>query len=181
MKVCYSCKKEKLEVDFAKNHSKKDGLSARCKACDKIYYREYYKKNRDKKIKQTCEYQKKHYKNSDGHWMQLGDHKLGTEAIKTPTQSDIDWFAGFYEGEGTCYSNAAQCCGCAITQKDPEALHEIRDFFGGKVGSYIRKKTGRTYYRWYLSGKRAAAFLQLVLQHPRTTARRKAQIEKVLQ
>src|SRR5437762_7408253 len=114
MKTCYQCKMGKLESDFVKNHSKKDGLSAHCKDCDKIYYREYYKKNRDKKIKQACEYQKQHYVSTNGHWMQLGDQKSGVEPLEIPTQNDIDWVVGIYEGEGTCYKNAVKCCGCSI-------------------------------------------------------------------
>jgi hypothetical protein len=113
--------------------------------------------------------------------MQLGDQKPGSEPTEIPSQDDITWYCGIYEGEGTCFQSQSGCPQCRIVQKDPELLYNARNLFGGVVRSYIRKKDNRTYYYWIISGKRAADFLMLVLQHPRTTARRKAQINKVLE
>ena len=54
MKVCTKCKVNKLEIEFSKNKSRKDGHNAWCKSC----YNEYNKNNKNKKCKK--EYQKKY-------------------------------------------------------------------------------------------------------------------------
>jgi len=54
MKVCTKCKVEKLEIEFSKNKSRKDGHNVWCKYC----YNEYNKNNKNKKCKK--EYQKKY-------------------------------------------------------------------------------------------------------------------------
>ncbi len=43
MKICGHCKIEKLQSDFSLNCSKKDGLRAQCKDCDKAYYKTHQK------------------------------------------------------------------------------------------------------------------------------------------
>ena len=49
-KQCYVCKKQKDSEAFSINKSKKDGLSGRCKSCQKEYFKEYYKNNKEKHI-----------------------------------------------------------------------------------------------------------------------------------
>lgn len=41
LKFCYSCKLDKLIIDFSKNKNKKDGLNDMCKFCSKIYHKNY--------------------------------------------------------------------------------------------------------------------------------------------
>lgn len=58
-KICFNCKQEKIESEFAKNISKKDGLASSCKLCicSKKYYLKYNKtehyKKYNKKYQQT--------------------------------------------------------------------------------------------------------------------------------
>jgi hypothetical protein len=55
MKICETCKQNKPFSDFNKNKAKKDGYGTKCRACMKIYRKEYYEKNKDfvmKKVKE---------------------------------------------------------------------------------------------------------------------------------
>ena len=56
MKTCTKCKIEKLEVEFCKERSAKDGLQTKCKRCDKIY--------REQNIERIDTYKKNYYKNN---------------------------------------------------------------------------------------------------------------------
>ena len=49
MKTCGMCKVDKVESDFSKNASRKDGLNPRCKSC----MREYEQTDKRKMSKQT--------------------------------------------------------------------------------------------------------------------------------
>lgn len=51
MKICRVCKKEKSLNEFSINKSKKSGINDECKECQKEYFRNYYKKNKEKHIK----------------------------------------------------------------------------------------------------------------------------------
>jgi hypothetical protein len=52
MKICNKCKQEKLLSSFSRSTASKDGLTARCKECDK----EYYDTNKDKMIGYRVKY-----------------------------------------------------------------------------------------------------------------------------
>ena len=47
MKVCTKCGQTKPKTEFSKKTSKRDGLKASCKACDKEYHAAYYAANAD--------------------------------------------------------------------------------------------------------------------------------------
>ena len=59
MKTCYVCKVEKLEEEFNKTKSSKDGLQFECRSCNKEKSKEYYYKNKQKIIKTNIKYRKK--------------------------------------------------------------------------------------------------------------------------
>jgi len=48
MKFCFKCEQEKLESQFYKDRTKKDGLNGKCKVCQMEYFNEYIKKNAEK-------------------------------------------------------------------------------------------------------------------------------------
>jgi acetyl-CoA carboxylase beta subunit len=48
MKICNKCGIEKDEREFRKNKYGKDGLRTNCKDCEKLSYKEYYKRNKEK-------------------------------------------------------------------------------------------------------------------------------------
>lgn len=50
MKKCCYCKELKLESEFNKHKSRKDGLQSRCKPCDRKRALEYFNKNRELQI-----------------------------------------------------------------------------------------------------------------------------------
>lgn len=58
MKRCYKCKKNKGVIEFAKHKNRRDGLSARCKSCDKEYKKEYYEINKSIINEKTSVYYK---------------------------------------------------------------------------------------------------------------------------
>ena len=62
MKFCFKCKQEKLESQFYKDRTKKDGLNAKCKVCQMEYFNEYIKNNAEKfrKLKAAWYKRKKH-------------------------------------------------------------------------------------------------------------------------
>lgn len=47
MKNCSKCHVSKVEEEFSKNKSKKDGLSSECKQCHRLVRNKYYAQNRD--------------------------------------------------------------------------------------------------------------------------------------
>lgn len=53
MKRCCSCGIEKLESEFNKNCTRKDGLQIQCRDCNKIQSKDYYKRNK-KKHSELC-------------------------------------------------------------------------------------------------------------------------------
>ena len=90
----------------------------------------------------------------------------------TPEESDVMFFAGFYEGEGSACGQANGAIIVQIPQKDPEVLYRGRSLWGGS----IRVPSGRDVSVWVMSGDRARLFLRAV--YPYLSSRRKLQIEK---
>lgn len=92
------------------------------------------------------------------------------EPTKVPTDFEIAWSAGLYEGEGHIQNyNTSHRATARITQKDPEILYWMRDWFGGNV-----VKQGSCMV-WIACGDRARYFLALI--YPYLSSRRKAQID----
>jgi len=52
MKMCTKCGEEKPSTEFTKDKYKSDGLSSQCRECKKAKCKKYYRKNREKQIKQ---------------------------------------------------------------------------------------------------------------------------------
>jgi hypothetical protein len=99
-------------------------------------------------------------------------HKVAThEPTKVPTAVDIAWSAGIFEGEGCPQSNGPGRINVRVTQKDPELLYRLRDWFGGSIVAQGSCKV------WLACGDRGRYFLALV--YPFLTARRKAQVDTV--
>ena len=116
----------------------------------------------------------------------MGKRKADRKAYqpkRTPTQEEIIFAAGFYEGEGCiCLVNKKRVNGKAISvvigQKDPEILYRLRDLFGGAI--YERHNSGANkikLHAWVMWGYFAKPFLRQIFQYLST--RRKEQIEKV--
>ncbi len=53
MKICRVCKEKKNLCFFSQNKRKNDNLNDECKECQKAYFKEYYKNNKEKHIKRV--------------------------------------------------------------------------------------------------------------------------------
>lgn len=96
------------------------------------------------------------------------------EPTRVPTSHDIAWVAGFYEGEGHASGIKGRTI-AHLTQKDPETLYRIREYFGGSI-TQVRINTPHYCHQWKLYGDKARLFFQAI--YPYMSVRRKLQIEK---
>ena len=103
---------------------------------------------------------------------ELTTRKPELEATRIPTPIDIAWAAGIYEGEGTCRVRRSEAIELSVTQKDPEILYRLRDWFGGKV---CDNGAHNGVHIWCVYGNHARIFLTLC--YPRLSARRRAQAD----
>jgi hypothetical protein len=87
-----------------------------------------------------------------------------------PTEDDVVFFAGFYEGEGSAQGGARNGTTVHVVQKDQELLHRGRSLWGGSICL-----NNRGISDWVMSGDRARKFLIAI--YPYLSARRKGQIE----
>lgn len=114
--------------------------------------------------------------------MRIRKDKSGLDAKLVPTDLDVAWAAGIYEGEGSCVAggNGGRSFAVRVNQKDPEMLYRMKDLFGGSIKLYDEEKKGRvngrfSLYAWTVCGDRARTFLGSI--YPYLTSRRKAQID----
>ena len=96
---------------------------------------------------------------------------------------DIIWFAGVYEGDGSCsWTSSTQIV--TLTQKDAWLPLRLRNLFGGSINKRpmrlnpkFRSPDIPNVYQWYITGARARGLLMSIygLLSPR-----QKQIRKVL-
>ena len=105
-----------------------------------------------------------------------GPGKRFVAASLTPTDCQIAWAAGIFEGEGsigrTNRSKGVGSLSVAVVQKDPWLLYELQRLFGGTIGD-IRKDGCRS---WYLFAERADSFINHI--YPYLSPRRREQVVK---
>lgn len=103
-------------------------------------------------------------------------------AAVSPGIRQIEWAAGFLEGEGSFRSSGTRR-GCTehvnVAQQQREPLGRMQRYFGGKIAHYTPKTRSRPYYTWNISGERARGVILTVfaLMSPR----RQGQIRDSLQ
>ena len=88
-----------------------------------------------------------------------------------PTEKDVYFFAGFYEGEGSACLTKSNGTIVQVPQKDPEVLYTARSLWGGSI-----RPNGKGIHVWVVTGDRARIFLIAI--YPFLSGRRKQQIEK---
>lgn len=93
--------------------------------------------------------------------------------VVAPSPKVIAWAAGIYEGEGSC-GLTSRTVHCTICQKDPELLHRMVKYFGGRVRTIHNGK----HHEWRIAGPRSLGFLLTIYGF--LTGRRQGQIRKVL-
>ena len=106
-------------------------------------------------------------------WHRTGDHTtvkntLGFEhpttkkASRSPTMRDIEWAAGFLEGEG-CFTQSTKGCEVITAVQTVDNLHPLNkllDLFGGSVRmSYKAFDNCKECHRWQVSGSRARGIM----------------------
>ena len=91
-----------------------------------------------------------------------------------PTAMDLAWFAGLFEGEGSVSGQGYP----EMSQKDDWPLRFIRDRFGGTIALYTSKSSGRSYFRWWLTGPHGRELLAQI--SPLLSPRRREQIRSKL-
>lgn len=103
-------------------------------------------------------------------------------AIEHPTNLDIAWAAGIFEGEGWCgrtvrYKNGTGTgTRLSVGQKDRWLLDRLQALFGGTI-SVNHQRFGEFWY-WRLSGPRCRGFLMTIYKF--LSPRRKAQARNAL-
>lgn len=110
-------------------------------------------------------------------------HQNGGEpAAQRPTIRDLEWAAGFYEGEGSCSCGNRPGDGFQVTmhQNNVEPLKRFYSIFGGREPYVSRAALGnrQSQHRWYASGSRARGIVLTL--YPLLSARRQAQIRVAL-
>lgn len=93
---------------------------------------------------------------------------------REPSDIDIAWLAGLFEGEGSVTGKNGKKAVVSIPQKDAEILFRCREMLGGSISKVIREDTHLHVFS--LCGDGGRRFLQAI--YPFMSTRRKMQIEK---
>lgn len=140
--ICQWCRAKKPLSEFHLNISRKSKYATYCKPCTSVYM-----KNRRRLIKSN-------------QWFPMRQHRNVPEAQNAPSTRDLEWAAGFLEGEGTFrYASGSSTAHVAAAQVNPEPLRRLQSFFGGTLRQtgYLHKRS--THFRdpwiWQVSGARA--------------------------
>ena len=84
------------------------------------------------------------------------ENKTTAHATRVVTVRDLEWAAGFMEGEG-CFHKGSGVAGNIIVsavQVNKEPIQRIADLFGGTLKQYTYRKT-RLLWKWSAHGGRA--------------------------
>lgn len=103
-----------------------------------------------------------------------------------PGLREIAWAAGFFEGEGSVglyqWRSHGRLNGglvtAKVTQVQKQPLDRLVSFFGGRQHRWVRRRDGRGYWQWQISGARAVGFLLTI--YPLMSPVRQAQIRNAV-
>ncbi len=98
----------------------------------------------------------------------IADMKFGLK--KTPSESDILYTAGIFDGEGTIAINRNKSAGggprwwllASVANTDMRLHNWLQQTFGGHIRVNSRKNPARPCYHWTLTSRQAADFLRLL-------------------
>ena len=94
-------------------------------------------------------------------------------AEREPTELEVAWAAGFYEGEGSCgCSPKAKSLHVSLPQHNVEPLIKLKQLFGGGIHTPV---SGRPSI-WQIYGPRAYRFLEAI--YPYLSEKRQAQVDR---
>lgn len=111
--------------------------------------------------------------------MTLTERSTVPKAIAHPTTRDLEWAAGFLEGEGSfqrCGSSEAIYC----RQVNPEPIHRLQELFGGVIAQRLPgDRFGKqVQLEWHCTGARARGVMLTL--YSLLSQKRKEQIKKAL-
>lgn len=87
------------------------------------------------------------------------------------TSTAYVYFAGFFDGEGSCgiytYKGKKTQFRVSLCNNDPRPLHRVVEMFGGYLRPRFRKyKDGiSNNWEWYIDGTKAEKFLRAIRPH----------------
>lgn len=93
--------------------------------------------------------------------------------MSLPSEMEIVWAAGFYEGEGSVGPRAV-----IVSQRDRWPLERLQQHFGGTISPVkipAHRPNTRPYFNWILCGDAGRLFVHLIYQH--LSPRRREQID----
>src|SRR4051812_34979657 len=97
--------------------------------------------------------------------------------ILVPTIRDLEWTAGFVEGEGSFAGSRGAVV--SVFQVNREPLDRLKSLYGGKILPVApRRETSSPAYQWYVTGPRARGLMFTLF--PLLSWRRQAQIEAAI-
>jgi len=110
-----------------------------------------------------------------------GWRKKSLDATEVPTELDIAWAAGIFEGEGWATKLKAHTELVAVGQmvdKSDWLLIRLKALFGGSIYCSGREGKNKNYRAWHIHGSRAREFLEKI--YPFLSPYRKEQVETKL-
>ena len=141
-----------------------------CPTCGGVFYGR--RKNRRTFCRKECFYMALQTERHPGQPRKTA----ARDAIGHPSPRDLEWAAGFYEGEGSCRA-VVSSTEASIGQQNPEPLNKMLYFFGGSIG-IGRCRSGKPFGTWHVHGTRARGFLMTI--YALVSARRRQQIRAAL-
>ena len=91
---------------------------------------------------------------------------MGTTRTKPLNETEIAYFAGYFDGEG-CVNFNRHSLRVSISSCCPRSINRLDEAFGGRSsdGSYRDRPNARDYSRWVLHGEKALRFLHLIFPY----------------
>ncbi len=92
---------------------------------------------------------------------------VSKERVVIPTEADIAWAAGFFEGEGWVGGDRIYCLPLVkISQVNPWPLERMLALFGGTITKTTKRPVGhQPFFSWSVSGLRANDFLVAIYNY----------------
>lgn len=140
MTKCLDCGREKLISEFHKSPTNRDGRRNRCNQCEAVLSRARVARRFGE-----ITYRQK---------------RSTPKATRSPTIRDLEWAAGFLEGEGCfrvgyTHSHQSRSETVTVTQVNIVPLLKLQEIFGGTVYDRGSQPKRRHQYGWYVTGARA--------------------------
>lgn len=134
-KTCSACRQEKVETDFYPDISKKDGLTSRCRECQKRAAGESHRRNREKRLQAMRIYavtNRERITAQKNAWLRRNPKKRAEKEARRRAQrrrngvERIDVTAVYLRDKGRCH-----ICGGHVTFEEMSLDHVVPLVRGG--------------------------------------------------